>query len=63
MDSKTDSIVKQCLLYQAATPQHGREPLEMSQLPEYAWEKVSIKFCHIGNEYTIVIIYDYRAIR
>ena len=42
MYSKTNNIVKGCLLCQAATPQYVREPLEMSPLPEYAWGKASI---------------------
>ena len=36
-----------------------REPLQMSKLPEEAWENVSIDFCEIGNEYALVIIDEY----
>ena len=31
----------------------------MSKLPSGPWQEVSIDFCHVGNEYALVIIDDY----
>ena len=39
-----ESHVGKCLSCQANTPFHSREPLQMTELPDGPWEKVSVDF-------------------
>ncbi|KAK3716437.1 hypothetical protein QZH41_016846, partial [Actinostola sp. cb2023] len=59
MDSLTDSMVKQCVPCQIATPKPSREPINMTPLPSGPWEQVSIDFCEVAGHYVLVIIDDY----
>lgn len=52
--------VKSCLACQAATPETKREPLQMSPLPDKAWQEVSIDFAELSTgDYLLVISDDY----
>lgn len=61
MDTKAEAMVANCLACQANTPAVHPEPLQMSKLPEDAWQEVSADFYGPlqTGEYMLVIIDDY----
>ena len=54
-------LIKRCLPCQAVTAHNGREPLEMSPLPDYPWQKVAVD--HAGpfpdGYYGLLVIDEY----
>ena len=57
MDAKVEEYVKKCIACQATTPEHKREPLQMTPLPNGPWKKVSVDFGTIGNR-TALVFWD-----
>ena len=52
--------VKSCLACQVATPEAAREPLQMSTLPDQAWEEISVDFAELSTgDYLLVVSDDY----
>lgn len=56
-----DSIVKNCIACQAATPEHHRDPLPASKLPECPWTELSLDFAgpFLNGKYAMVVIEDH----
>ena len=40
-----EAKVARCIPCQAAIKQHAREPIEITQMPDYPWQKIAIDFC------------------
>ena len=61
ISQKTEEAVKTCLPCQASTIVHSREPLQMTQLPDYTWQRVSVDFCRPfpSGHYILVVMDDY----
>ena len=61
MDRMTEDIVRSCLPCQAATQQKPKEPLQMIELPERPWQKVSLDFSgpYPSGEYCLIVVHDY----
>ena len=61
MDRMTGDIVRSCLPCQAATQQKPKEPLQMTELPERPWQKVSLDFSgpYPSGEYCLIVVNDY----
>ena len=53
-------LVRNCIPCQSTVtePKH-REPLKMTQLPDYPWQRVSVDFCEIEGREVLVVIDDY----
>ena len=51
----TENRVKTCLACQAATTSTKREPLQMSPLPDKAWQEVSIDFAELSTGATCLL--------
>ncbi len=52
--------VKSCLACQVATPEAAREPLQMSPLPDQAWDEISVDFAELSTgDYLSVLSDDY----
>lgn len=58
MDNKAENMVTNCLACQANAPVTLSEPLQMSKLPENAWQEVSADFYGPlqTGEYMLIII-------
>lgn len=61
MDSKAEVMVANCLACQANTPVTHSEPLQMSKLPENAWQEISADFYGPlqTGEYMLAIIDEF----
>ena len=63
MDRMTEDIVRSCLPCQAATQQKvkPKEPLQMTELPERPWQKISLDFRgpYPSGEYCLIVVDDY----
>lgn len=61
INQKTEEAVKKCLPCQASTTAHNREPLQMTELPDYPWQRVSVDFCgpFPSGHYILVVMDDY----
>ena len=61
LDKAIDEEVKGCIPCQAATSAKHREPLVMTELPDKAWQKLSIDFCgpFPCGTYCFVVVDDY----
>ena len=61
LDRKTEHAIRGCIPCQATIPHHQREPLIMSALPDYAWQKVSVDFAgpFPSGHYLLVVYDDY----
>jgi len=61
INDMTESAINQCLPCQASTITHTREPLQMTELPDYPWQRVSADFCgpFPSGHYLLVVMDDY----
>ena len=61
MDCMTEDILRNCLPCQAATQQKPKRPLQMTELPERPWQKVSLDFSgpYPSGEYCLIVVDDY----
>jgi len=61
IDSKAESMVKNCLACQATTPEpRSHAPVQNCQTPEQPWTKLSADFYEpINNRYLLVIVDEY----
>ena len=61
MDRMTEDVVRSCLPCQAATQQKPKEPLQMTELPERPWQKISLDFSgpYPSGEYCLIVVDDY----
>lgn len=61
MDRMTEDIVQSCLPCQAATQQKPKEPLQMTELSERPWQKISLDFSgpYPSGEYCQIVVDDY----
>ena len=61
MDRITEDVVRSCLPCQAATQQKPKEPLQMTELPERPWQKISLDFRgpYTSGEYCLIVVDDY----
>ena len=61
IDKSIETMIHECLPWQATTPEERREPLNMSELPEGPWQHVSMDFCGPlpTGEYLLVIVDEY----
>ena len=59
IDKAVEDKVKSCLACQVSTPRTMREPLQMSPLPEYPWQEVSVDFKDLDTGHLLVIYDDY----
>ena len=57
----TEDLVRSCLPCQAATQQKPKEPLQMTELPERPWQKISLDFSgpYPSGEYCLIVADDY----
>ena len=53
-----ESLVKNCMLCQVATPTNNREPLQMSPLPAGPWRELSADFGHLPNGQHLLVVTD-----
>ena len=61
MDRTTEDIVRSCLPCQAATQQKSKEPLQMTELPERPWQKISLDCSgpYPSGECCLIVVDDY----
>ena len=61
MDRMTDNIVRSWLPCQAEPQQKPKEPLQMTELPERPWQKISLDFSgpYSSEEYCLIGVDDY----
>ncbi|GFO32142.1 pro-pol polyprotein [Plakobranchus ocellatus] len=60
MHTAVEQAVKNCLACQVATPTTTREPLQMSDLPQEPWSKLSADFGHLPDgTYLLVVTAEY----
>ena len=61
MDRMTEDVGRSCLPCQAATQQKPKEPLQMTELPERPWQKISLDFSgpYPSGEYCLIVVDDY----
>jgi hypothetical protein len=60
INKMVEERVKSCLTCQVATPEAAREPLQMSILPDQAWEEISVDFAELSTgDYLLVVSDDY----
>ena len=59
----TEDIIRSCLPCQAATRQKlkPKKPLQMTELPERPWQKISLDFRgpYPSGEYCLIVVDDY----
>ncbi|XP_028418081.1 uncharacterized protein K02A2.6-like [Dendronephthya gigantea] len=62
IDAAVKNYTDKCLGCQATTPLNNREPLQMTELPDGPWEKVSMDFAGpLPNKDTILVMWDQYA--
>ena len=61
MDRMKEDIVRSGLPCQAATQQKPKEPLQMTELPERPWQKISLDFSgpYPSGEYCLIVVDDH----
>jgi transposase InsO family protein len=60
INKMVEERVKSCLACQVATPEAAREPLQMSTLPDQAWDEISVDFAELSTgDYLLVVSDDY----
>ncbi len=60
INKMVEERVKSCLACQVATPEAAREPLQMSPLPDQAWDEISVDFAELSTgDYLLVLSDDY----
>ena len=57
----TEDVVRSCLPCQAATQQKPKEPLQMTELPERPWQRISLDISgpYPSGEYCLIVADDY----
>lgn len=61
IDTLLDKTVKRCIACQAATPDHPRDPLPLSELSKTPWTELSLNSAgpFLDGGYAMVVIDDY----
>jgi hypothetical protein len=61
MDKLTEDIVKNCATCAVVTKDERLQPLQMSQLPDKAWESLCADFCgpYPSGDYCLVVLDEY----
>ncbi len=60
INKMVEERVKSCLACQVATPEAAREPLQMSPLPDQAWDEIIVYFAELSTgDYLLVLSDDY----
>ncbi len=49
INKMVEERVKSCLACQVATPEAAREPLQMSPLPDQAWDEIIVDFAELST--------------
>ncbi|GFN75609.1 transposon ty3-g Gag-Pol polyprotein [Plakobranchus ocellatus] len=58
MHTAVEQAVKNCFACQVATPTTTREPLQMSDLPQEPWSKLSADFGHLPDGTYLLVVTD-----
>ena len=60
INKMVEQRVNSYLAFQVATPEVAREPLQMSPLPDKAWDEISVDFAELSTgDYLLVLCDDY----
>ena len=58
LDKAVEDFIKNCLPCQAALPSKQREPLIMSELPDYPWQQLSLDFFSLPSGEELLVLID-----
>lgn len=61
IDKQVEGLISSCIPCQSATPSTEHQPLQMSDLPDGPWQKISIDFCgpFPSGDHLLVILDEY----